>query len=351
MLNTRTFLLLLATFAIGGVVFGGLWADRGSDQSLPSFLDHGQVFRPQEARDRVWKQTPLERVYALGGDPDEAQPVVYGPLRVKADHRDHLYVLDLGDFFIKEFSPEGRLLHKYGNGRGQGPGELNSVTDFNVTPAGELWVSDSTNGRVVVFDSKARLLRMIKLDLQPYRMIPDPPGFNLMLPTGAPTLFGRFDGDGRQMEEFGVFLHNQARYSQALDGYVAPDGPGGFVYAGMFAGVLASYTRDGEPRFQVKTIDPRPLPRIDQDGESTWVDRTAEYSALSLSVSGAGVNVLTYMRSGVKRVGTIDTYDRRSGAYLYSRRVPGKCNWVYVTDDHVYAVHDATITKWKLPRD
>lgn len=344
--------MLLTTFALGGVVFGWLWSDHGVDQGLPSFAEAGQNdFRPQEVRERVWKKTPTERVFTLGGEAGEGPPLLYGPLRLRADHRDHLFVLDIGDFSIKEFSPEGRLLRKYGRGRGQGPGELNSVTDFKVTPKGELWISDSTNGRVVVFDSEARLLRMIKLDLQPYRLIPGSPGFNLMLPPGAPTLFGRFDGNGRKTEEFGVFLENQARNSQALDGFVEPAGPDGFVYAGMFAGLLASYTEDGKPRFLVQTVDPRPLPRIVRDNQESWVSQGADYSTLALSVADAGIHLLSYMRSGVKRVGTLDTYDRSDGAYLYSRRVPGKCSWAFVTDDHVYTVKDATITKWKLPRD
>ncbi|HEV2845773.1 MAG TPA: hypothetical protein VG477_13055, partial [Thermoanaerobaculia bacterium] len=137
---------------------------------------------------------------------------------------------------------------------------------------------------------------------------------------------------------------------QALDGFVEPDGPEGFVYAGMFTGVLASYTQDGKPRFLVETIDPRPLPRIMRDSRESWVDQGADYSTLSLSVADAGIHLLSYMRSGVKRVGTLDTYDRGSGAYLYSRRVPGPCNWAFVTGDHVYTVNHATITKWKLPR-
>ena len=75
--------------------------------------------------------------------------------------------------------------------------------------------------------------------------------------------------------------------SLALEGWLEPNGEGGFIYAALFPGLLASYGPEGRLKFLVQTIDPPPFPKIKrrEDGYS-FADRESRYSALSLSVAG-----------------------------------------------------------------
>jgi len=72
-----------------------------------------------------------------------------------------LYVTDVGDQSIKIFSSRGRLLRKFGRG-GDGEGEFAFPNGIAVSGDGTIFVADSNNSRVQVFDGNGRFLRLLK---------------------------------------------------------------------------------------------------------------------------------------------------------------------------------------------
>lgn len=339
--------MLLVTVIGVGVLAGGFLQKKGFSETQPAYAGDDLSALSQEADERSWRPAPADKVFTLTGE-DPSKPF-FGPLRAKMDARGHLFVVDYGDLRIKEFSPDGRFLRAYGNGKGQGPGEFTNLNDVAIGPEG-IWVSDYSNGRISVFAPDGRMLRTLKTDPQPYKMALLPPaGFAVMQPPGAAELFGLFAADGTRRRTFGRFLADQAASSLVLDGWLEPDGRGGFVYAGLYASVLAGYDGQGKQRFLAETLDPIPLPKlIRNDQGAKWVDREAPPSTVSLSVDGGEIYVLRAIPKGLKRSGGLDVHDLADGSYLYSRKLPESCSWVVMAGGHMVTVTDTTVSKWKV---
>lgn len=69
----------------------------------------------------------------------------------------HVYVTDVGDQTIKKFTTTGRLVKKFG-APGNGPGKFSYPNDMARSDDGKLYVADSNNSRVQVFDKNGRFL-------------------------------------------------------------------------------------------------------------------------------------------------------------------------------------------------
>jgi sugar lactone lactonase YvrE len=101
------------------------------------------------------------------GDAEIPPSVAYDMSRrwvhaVRVDHRDHLWVTDVGRHVVLHFDPEGRLLQTLGTPGvpGEDATHFNQPTDVAVTRQGEIYVSDGyINSRVVQFGSDGRLIR------------------------------------------------------------------------------------------------------------------------------------------------------------------------------------------------
>ena len=348
--GVRGFLVVLVLAVAGSFLWG--YAQR-NDYAVAetSFLSgdfHAGVVA-QPAAQRTIRPAEYRRLWRA----EAASEPFFGPLRPKVDARGHVYVADLGDVKIKELSPDGQPVTVYGEGKGQGPGELNFLNDFEVTSVGELWVSDKKNARVSVFEPSGRLSRTVRSgDLRfPYRLTlgPKMEAFVSLETIVSEDLFGVYDEQGRLLRRFGHLIEDQKWHSLALDGWLESDGEGGFVYAGLYTGILARYGLDGRQRFLVRTIDSRPLPKIFRAGRSMWVDPEAPLSTATLSVTGTQVHSFSSEGEGVFRRRLIDTYRKEDGSYLYSRPVPEPCTWLIQRGEHIYTVgEDMAVSKWEM---
>ena len=79
---------------------------------------------------------------------------------VEQDKDGNLYVTVFGDDqdVIRKLSPEGKLLGEWG-GRGSEPGKLARPRGMALSEKGELYVADSCNHRIQVYDLQGKLLR------------------------------------------------------------------------------------------------------------------------------------------------------------------------------------------------
>jgi hypothetical protein len=91
----------------------------------------------------------LEEVYtAGGGDSPDASFVSATGLDVLPDGT--VYVVDSKDSRVKVFDAAGRFVRVFGR-QGQGPGEMNQPTGILISPANEVLVEDVLNRRLAVF--------------------------------------------------------------------------------------------------------------------------------------------------------------------------------------------------------
>jgi DNA-binding beta-propeller fold protein YncE len=79
---------------------------------------------------------------------------------VEQDAQGNFYVTEFGDDreVIRKLSPEGKLLTQWG-GHGMDPGQFSRPRGMAISTRGELYVADSCNHRIQVFDLEGKLLR------------------------------------------------------------------------------------------------------------------------------------------------------------------------------------------------
>src|SRR5690606_9767655 len=98
--------------------------------------------------------------------------------------------------------------------------------------------------------------RTLRLEQIPYRLsLGDEGRFFVTFMLTRDRIFGSFTPPQGLAGEFGTFLANQGANAMVLDGWMAPDGRGGFVYASFYAGLLAAFDAGGRPRFYTELLD------------------------------------------------------------------------------------------------
>lgn len=342
----KAFVPVLAIFLLAGWYLSS--TDEIEGTSKAELTDQIlRELRPQPTRQRVWQPRPETQLLTLEST---AEVPLYGTLILRADRQDNLYVLDYGDLKIKHFTADGTFVQALGEGRGQGPGEFSGPSDFTVSNNGDVWVVDTRNGRIVVFDNQGTLAQTINLDTQPYRVsLADNGNYFTMFALTSDRLFGKFDEQNNRQLTFGHFLEDQINKAILLDGWIATTQDRGFVYAGHYSGLISAYDADGNLRFLTETLNRRPLPDlVTNSRRMTWVDREAFRTMINLSTSSHGIHAFGYFEEGIRKVGVVDTYSLEDGRYLYSHRLPISARDVLITGDYLYTIHETSIKKWRL---
>ncbi len=84
----------------------------------------------------------------------------YSPQGIISDSAGNIYVEDSGNGRVVKFDPSGNPILKFGSS-GTGPGQLSIPTGIVLDSAGNIYVADSNNNRVEVFDSAGTYLFQI----------------------------------------------------------------------------------------------------------------------------------------------------------------------------------------------
>ena len=117
----------------------------------------GSVFVLHRGPGPVRRFSPEGRLLASWGD-----GLIKLPHTIKADHTGMVWVTDVGNHVVYQFTPEGEVLRVLGQ-KGEAGDRLdqfNQPTDVAVAPSGEFFVSDGYgNNRVLKFDRKGGLIR------------------------------------------------------------------------------------------------------------------------------------------------------------------------------------------------
>jgi hypothetical protein len=343
-MKIKALIVVCTALSLAGFLMHSLLRDTHSLGTPRIRFLTASAVQPQRITERIWRHDDLRKIWSIG---DDKEDFLYGPVRFQIDIQGNIYVADYGDMRIKLFSSSGDLVNVFGSGRGQGPGELASITDIAISEDG-LWVADNRNGRVLVFSKSGGVLRTVKTESQPYRLVVLGNGrFASMAPFYLDHLFKVFNLRGEAVKRFGELKSDMKYGSLTLDGFVQVDSNKSIYYAGIYIGVLAAYNINGELKYMVATIDPSSDPELLEDENSAWVSRDAKRNALSISTDGEYVHIYTYFMDGFRQVGAIDTYLAEDGTYLYSRRNPEPCSWLIVKNGYIYTAGKATISKWK----
>ena len=339
-MNSRIFVSLLVT-AIGiGALFGHRWESNQINQTLLEFDRHGDFEKgptPQSTHDRIWKTTKNKRLWS--SDPSK----LIGPLYAKVGPRGNIAVFDYGDMGVKELSPKGTVLSRYGEKH-----EFHSLTDIAFDQNGGVWVADNSSRQIVVFNRERMVNRTIPTSVGPFRLVNNRDAILLMIPYPHQAPFARLNLAGKTQKLFGKLATNQHEGILALSGWIESTNDGGFLYVSEYTGAIARYTNQDQPVYFRSAIDPENLPRVLTNSRGfIYVDREAPSKAFNISVDDTRIYVLAPAQIGLKKIGAIDAYDTASGSYLHSLHIPEACEQAIVKLPYIYTVNGNLISKWR----
>jgi hypothetical protein len=309
--------------------------------------------RPVVPRPAVVQQEHEERLFDI-------QPVNPGVLHqheILLDpaymkiYDDHLYVFDVGDYKIKRFTLAGDFLSEIIEGRGEGPGEVFSPTDFFVKGT-RIWVLDPNPRRISIFETDGTYLSSFSIPDLAIRMAPV--GETIVLLTLMnPDLFLQIDSTGKEIRRFGNPLEEQVNNRLALDGNLVPFGNDDFIYVPYYAGYFFYHDANGNLVKSVEVVGDFPLaPEAGQTTNSGRVIRAPDGRVKNLSINIYGDLLYVFTRSfDSGRNYFVDRYDVETGAYVGSGMVPlsfARKGVVY--GEKLYCVLDTTVVSYHLDR-
>ena len=301
----------------------------------------------QNVSSRIWLPVTVNRIFSLASG--EAF-ILYSPTIVRVDNNSGVYVLDVSDMKVKEFSTSGAYMRSYGNGKGYGPGEFQNPTDFRVDKHGNVWVADAITGIVTVFDHRGLVVNTFRPEKTPFRIVVLRDNEYAIFSSGVGDLFDIYNGN-RRLKGVGQIFSRNADMSISLVGAsltIAQDTM--LCYAGNRWGVIAEFSVTGRRIFFVQTVDKIPLPNFEMTkvGESkiARVASSASWSALDITSYGSKLYLFTYAGSIGHKGTVIDVYSANDGSYEGSFEIPIKCRDFDVNGKFIYTVEDTTLTKW-----
>jgi DNA-binding beta-propeller fold protein YncE len=130
----------------------------GSDNAGRIFVADSRNYRIQ-VFDQKGKVIPFPALARRGNGPGQLKD----PYDVDTDALGNIFVADTHNHRIQKFDAKGRFIRKWGRNGGDGtpgigPGEMEQPRGLAVDPFGNVWVADHENARVLKFDNDGKLL-------------------------------------------------------------------------------------------------------------------------------------------------------------------------------------------------
>lgn len=307
----------------------------------------------QEADERTFNDWTLEEI---GFD----EPVSIDDISSIRIFNDRIFVSDVASRNVKRYAPSGKLEAVYGEGRGQGPGEFQHVFSFWVRGKEEVWIVDQRGQEVSRFRYDGAFVDSFHPQFPPSRVVAVGEGRLVLQMLSQPELFALLNEKGKVLKRFGTVISKpQERYTLALDAYMYPYPDGGFIWAPIYASYLFFYREDGELERRMELIDGYSFP-IDKmqpnPMQMSYRDIQQPKRTLTVSVTEKEifVNILSNDSEDENDATILDRYDRRTGQYLDSVRMPpGRGSRYLVHDGMIYGASstpDTTLRAFRIHR-
>ncbi len=154
----------------------------------------------------------------IGASPEEK---FSEPKDVAVDSENNVYVSDFGANKISKFDPNGKLVFSVGktgnhSGDDKGPLEFNQPSGLWISKKGIVYVADSFNHRVQVFDSEGKFLKMWSHGFfGPKGIVGDDNGKIYVVDTGNHKIVV-FDDSGNFIKEFGGHGTSDGKFDEPI---------------------------------------------------------------------------------------------------------------------------------------
>ncbi len=301
----------------------------------------------QATTQRIWKKIELDTLPVTW----QFSRYIYDATWLKIFHGD-LFVLDIGDITIKRFTPEGELKAVYGKTKGQGPGEIQGISDWHVQPDGQVFISNLNTRKIHQFDADGTYVRTISLKTcMPYRMAGLNPQQLVVWCLTSDPMFLSITPEGEIVKRFGRLLVDPERYYLALEGRMFSRPEGGFVFVPRLASYLYFFDAEGSLEYSVQTLDrlDYPLDRLKHNPRVSARDlaQPIHQYAISFTDDALWLQVGIRRKPDKERTWAWDRYDLKTLQYTYSmvQPVPGFGGW---HENHLYIARDTTIQAFRV---
>ncbi|MFW6135076.1 MAG: NHL repeat-containing protein [Elusimicrobiota bacterium] len=124
----------------------------------------------EENKKTIEKLIPIQETFSIEKENDP-QYSFYYPQDIKIDRDGNIYVLDTNNSRIQIFNRNGEYLRTIGE-PGQGPGEFNKPESIYIDETENMiYISDTRNQRLQVFSLDGKFISLIKLNFAPQQVV------------------------------------------------------------------------------------------------------------------------------------------------------------------------------------
>lgn len=298
------------------------------------------AIQSQEVGSRIWQDVQPDLVTIL-----DKNAGLHRPEYLFGDQHGNLFVTDIGDYRVKKFDVDRKLVQVYGKGRGTAPGEFEAPMYASVDPEGNVWVPDLALQRLAIFEDAGTLLRSISLDYRPYglRHLSDGRYFVYIVRgrTGPqPGMFGLYR-DAELLTQFGATELDPT----AAAGEVIAVG-GELVYSPARFEFIVRYDERGNVVYARETLQ--------QEQTSVLEDKSVRQGYPLMLKSSLGhqdgkIYINPWILSEKTESMAIDVYRAADGSYEFSFELPEQRSWnMDVGRDFIYVARDTAVVIYRL---
>lgn len=282
--------------------------------------------KEQKKKDRVWKELRIRNLFEIGGVTDT---ILLNPISLKVDKDDNIFVIDLGDFSIKKFNKDGKIVKKIGR-KGRGPNEF--VMPFNLdVNKNNILVSDAELNRCSYF--KKDSANTIKMNFAPTRgsIFSDQEIIVLQIDdlSRYPHLI-KCNLAGKILTKYENIIQADQidaayRFNPLFIGDIFTHNKN-LIYIPNFMNHILCYSDNGDLKYSVKTIDHIEEPVLKMKRLNGGYAVSASFPVSQMSSFHAQIfrnHILILSKQATNRYNAkvLDIYSAANGNYLYSYKV------------------------------
>lgn len=288
--------------------------------------------KPQKSGERIFTNPP-EHQHKI----NLTELEIFGPMIMRVAHDGGIALYDYAIFNGYFFPPDNYSSPvSIGDGKGGGPREFVNPTDIAFDTEGNIWIADPQQGRISIWSRTGDLLRTINpAPRQPHRIALTGNRCIIFGSGTDHTLFKITDIDGNKIDTIESIGSDILGWIFTYEGYLTSHRRG-FVYTGLWYGIIRKYTEDGELLYSRGTIDPvgpaKPEHRTIEGTRVVMAPRDAPMATLSSYIANEKLYLLSPDNND-NNIRMIDVYELSTGDYRYSIPLPERTRFIGITEN------------------
>ena len=337
-------IFLLIMSAAAGVL---LWAC-DNEVAIKRDDNYSSPIQRQKASERKY----VENGFTLLRKVNLASTVYY-PLFLVLDSDNTIYLLDRSTGFIHKFSIQDSEHVVFGNGKGQGPGELMEPQDIDVYLS-KIYIADPPNGSLKIYSTNGTYLTDLTLNLQkliPRKVVAMDHRLLIEPYTSQGVPFYYFDSSGTLISHFGDYIDQRSLGNGVYhDNDILRLSDSRFAHFPTYLGFAAFYDNDSL-LFCKETIDGLKSPVSYNNmviGEGITVNKIEKTFYTASMIASNKKNILVQAYDIKKRKLYYDMYKSDNFDYEFTLSGLPVLEYFDMNDSFFAGVRDSTLYMWKM---